>query len=83
MEIGTLNSANALNKEITNITKFLDNIKDEMALSLTCGDSSSITFSDAEESTNEVMALQGRCKNNIVQNMAAYKEELQKLFDNL
>lgn len=83
MEVGTLNSANALNKELTNVTKFLDNVKDEMTINLTCGDSSSITFSDAEESTDVVMALQERCKNNIIQNMLAYKEELQKLFDNL
>ena len=83
MDIEKLNSANALNKEINNLNKFLDNIKSDMALNLTCGDSSSITFSDAEESTNEVMVLQGRCRNNIIQNMTAYKEELQKLFDNL
>lgn len=83
MDIEKLNSANALNKELTNVSKFLANIKDEMAINLTCGDSSSITFSDAEESTDEVMALQGRCRRNIIQNMTAYKEELQKLFDNL
>ena len=83
MNIDKLSVAISLNKQIGNVDKFLENSDSNMTINLTCGDSSTLTFTETADSLNSADILSNNCRKAIMDVIKSYKEQLDKQFEEL
>ena len=83
MDIEKLNSANSLNREISNVTNLLDKTVDNLTINITCGDSATLTFTQVENLDDNVATLKSECRDSIIALVKSYEEQLKKRFEEL
>ena len=54
-----------------------------MTINLTCGDSSTLTFTETADSLNNADILSNNCRKAIMDVIKSYKEQLDKQFEEL